>query len=130
MATPKEPAPVAVPLRREALARLTAPLHRHRGRRSARGIDSQGKMRKLRTVNQNKGHWVTPLLAQRSPLPGNSYFWRTASGSTKPDGTHWTVVAVGAGKEHKDMSNDGRGDGIIIQLKMVLSTAPILRSTG
>ena len=79
MATPREPSPVAVPLRREALARLTAPLHRHRGRRSARGIDSQSRMLGHRTVNQNKGHWVTLLLAQRSPLPGNSYFWRTAS---------------------------------------------------
>ena len=78
MATQREPAPVAVPLRREALARLTAPLHRHRGRRSARGIDSQGRMLEQRIVNQNKDHWVTPLLAQRSPLPGNSYFWRTA----------------------------------------------------
>jgi len=79
MATQREPAPVAVPLRREALARLTAPLHRHRGRRSARGIDSQGRVLEQRIVNQNKGHWVTPLLAQRSPLLGNSYFWRTAS---------------------------------------------------
>src|ERR1035438_5725448 len=37
-------------------------------------------MLERRTVNQNKGHWVTLLLAQRSPLPGNSYFWRTAGG--------------------------------------------------
>ena len=43
------------------------------------GIDSQDTMLRQRTVNQNKSHWVTPLLAQRSPLSGNSYFWRTAS---------------------------------------------------
>ena len=84
MATQREPSPVAVPLRREALARLTAPLHRHRGRRSARGIDSQSRMLEQRTVNQNKGHWVTLLLAQRSPLPGNSYFWRTAGKASSP----------------------------------------------
>ena len=49
------------------------------GKAGSRGIDSHSMMLEKRTVNQNKGHWVTPLLAQRSPLPGNSYFWRTAT---------------------------------------------------
>ncbi len=49
MATQGESSPVAVPLRSEALTRLTAPLHRHRGRQSARGIDRQDRM--LETKN-------------------------------------------------------------------------------
>src|SRR5260370_41017521 len=42
-------------------------------------VDSQDTLLQQRVINQeNKGHWVTPLLAQRYPLPGNSYFWRAA----------------------------------------------------
>ena len=48
-----------------------------------RGIDSQDSLLKQRTVSQNKSHWVTPLLAQRSPPPGNSYFWRAATGQSR-----------------------------------------------
>src|SRR6266478_8378605 len=43
-------------------------------------VDSQDTLLQQRVINQeNKGHWVTPLLAQRYPLPGNSYFWRAAN---------------------------------------------------
>jgi len=46
-----------------------------------RRLDSRDTLLKQRTTKQeNKGHRVTPLLAQRITLPGNSYFWRTASG--------------------------------------------------
>src|SRR6266478_3209043 len=42
-------------------------------------VDSQDTLLQQRVINQeNKGHWVTTLLAQRYPLPGNSYFWRAA----------------------------------------------------
>src|SRR5712664_56723 len=42
-------------------------------------VDSQDTLLQQRVINQeNKGHWVTPLLAQRYPLPGNSYLWRAA----------------------------------------------------
>jgi hypothetical protein len=58
------------------------------------------------------------------------FIWSGGSDSTKLDGTHWTVVGVGAGKESQAVSNDVRWDGIIIQRKMVFSTTPILRSTG
>ena len=118
-ATQREPAPVAAPLRREALARLTAPLRRHRGRRSARGIDSQSRMLERRTVNQNKGHWVTPLLAQRSPLPGNSYFWRTATPPNVESELSYAylhavasraAMACGEGNRHED--NNGVDAGI------------------
>src|SRR6267154_2630334 len=35
-------------------------------------VDSQDTLLQQRVINQeNKGHWVTPLLAQRYPLPGN-----------------------------------------------------------
>ena len=30
-------------------------------------------------LTKNNSRRVTPLLAQRYPLPGNSYFWRTAA---------------------------------------------------
>ena len=44
-----------------------------------RRLDSRDTLLKQRTTKQeNKGHRVTPLLAQRITLPGNSYFWRTA----------------------------------------------------
>jgi len=44
-------------------------------------VDSQDTLLEQRVVNrENKGHWVTPLLAQRCPLTGNSYFWRAARG--------------------------------------------------
>src|SRR6266436_4329927 len=44
-------------------------------------VDSQDTLLQQRVINQeNKGHWVTPLLAQRYPLPGNGYFWRAAAG--------------------------------------------------
>ena len=39
----------------------------------------RSRTKKHITVNkENMSHRVTPLLAQRIPLPGNSYFWRTA----------------------------------------------------
>jgi hypothetical protein len=42
-------------------------------------LDSPDRMLKQRIINRkNKGHWVTPLLAQRIPVSGNSYFWRAA----------------------------------------------------
>ena len=42
-------------------------------------LDSRATLLGKRTVNQKyKRHRVTPLLAQRITLPGNSYFWRTA----------------------------------------------------
>lgn len=42
-------------------------------------LDSQRRLPKQRTINQNNmSHWVALLLAQRIPVPGNSYFWRTA----------------------------------------------------
>src|SRR5436190_2246309 len=44
-----------------------------------RQLDSRDTLLEQRTTKQeNKGHRVTPLLAQRITLPGNSYFWRTA----------------------------------------------------
>jgi hypothetical protein len=79
MATQWEPAPVAVALRREALARLTAPLHRHRGRRSARGIDSQGRMLEQRIVNLTS-YWNERKAPETGVVPISSgytlEFWR------------------------------------------------------
>src|SRR5713101_10193801 len=48
--------------------------------RQVRGrLDSQVRLLGKETINnENKSHWVTPLLAQRCTLSGNSYFWRTA----------------------------------------------------
>src|SRR6266568_6542528 len=52
-----------------------------------RRLDSRDTLLKQRTTKQeNKGHRVTPLLAQRITLPGNSYFWRTARGRPKSEG--------------------------------------------
>lgn len=48
----------------QSLTRLTASIHRSKGKR----VDSQATMLGQRTMNQkNKGHWVTPRLAQRYP---------------------------------------------------------------
>jgi len=55
-------------------------------------VDSQDTLLQQRVINQeNKGHWVTPLLAQRYPLPGNSYFWRAAPGHPTSDSGLRTV---------------------------------------
>src|SRR5712664_1160437 len=54
-------------------------------------VDSQDTLLQQRVINQkNKGHWVTPLLAQRYPLPGNSYFWRAAEG--QPYMHHFSLI--------------------------------------
>jgi len=43
-------------------------------------VDSPGRLLKQPIINRNnQGHRVTPLLAQRITVPGNSYFWRTAT---------------------------------------------------
>jgi len=71
---------VAVPLRCGRLLRSLPQLRstatvegRVRGR-----LDNRARLWTNRTVNNNMSHRVTPLLAQRFTLSGNSYFWRTA----------------------------------------------------
>src|SRR6266702_2067817 len=79
-ANPRGPSAPAVPLR---WGRLRSSLPQLRSTAGAEGglrprLDSRATVLEHKTVNQNKSHQVTPLLAQRTPLSGNSYSWRTA----------------------------------------------------
>jgi hypothetical protein len=76
---------VAVPLRwawrlrRQAQLRSTAT----KEGRGSRGTDLTNgvELQNEELLTKNKSQRVTPLLAQRIPLTGNSYFWRTAHNS-------------------------------------------------
>src|ERR1019366_5099165 len=51
-------------------------------------LSNNQRLRTLQRTETQKqpSHRVTPLLAQRIPLSGNSYFWRTASDQTSAYG--------------------------------------------
>src|SRR5260370_40187432 len=73
------------------------PQHRHVRTRPQGGASEGSKLAPLLVLARNRTpkniqrpkkkkqkqqrHRVTPLLAQRITLPGNSYFWRTGGGS-------------------------------------------------
>jgi len=79
----KGPSLVAVPLRRVWRLRSQTPL---RSTATKEGNGSQGAdltlgvgLENEELLTKNKSQRVTPLLAQRITLSGNSYFWRTAA---------------------------------------------------
>jgi hypothetical protein len=72
----------AVPLRWGWLLRSQPPLRSTAARegKGSRGGDltTEVRLKNEELLIKNKSQRVTPLLAQRITLTGNSYFWRTA----------------------------------------------------
>ena len=72
---------MAVPLRWAWLLRSQAQLRStaNGAGRKAHPLDSQSKLPEPSKIKPKQvSHLVTPLMAQRITLTGNSYFWRTA----------------------------------------------------